>query len=349
MVAVAGPDRAPALAQAHAAVHDAPMIGRLLALCGWLAWQAGAPFRATPLRRHHARVVVVLAVLLAVLATIPLIAPQLAPQPRDTVVQEIFDGVASSTGTWIRLRGRAFPLAESPTGEAGSYALLVDEANPLRAIAVRADAPVTDAPQAVGVEAFSGRLAEATVTAPEELPIEATVAGTPPRVVPDRIVELDPVATPERTVLWPLSVLPALLAVLLLIGARVGYPIFRASKTIDVLAAPLGLGERLPAAYGGVVGPSTRELADPGAALLLVRRGPKGNLLTAQPLADDGGLPPGPVTIGGSWTAGRIGEVHTVNETVPALIIRSELVNATFLFARTAERDRVAALVAIDR
>jgi hypothetical protein len=38
-----------------------------------------------------------------------------------------------------------------------------------------------------------------------------------------------------------------------------------------------------------------------------------------------------------------------VSETVPALIIRSELVNATFLFARTAERDRVAALVAVDR
>ena len=325
------------------------MIGRLLALCGWLAWQAGRPFRATPMRRHHARAVTVVAVLLAVLAAVPLIAPQLAPQPRDTAVQEIFDGVVSSAGTWIRLRGRAFPLADSPTGAVGSYALLVDEANPLRAIAVQADAPFADGPTAARVEAFSGRLAEASVTPPEELPIEATVAGTPPRVVPDRIVELDPVATPERTVLWPLSVLPALLAVLLLIGARVGYPIFRATKVIDVLAAPLGLGERLPAAFGGRVGPSTRELADPGAALLLVRRGPKGNLLTAQPLADDDSLPPGPVTIGGSWTAGRIGEVHTVSETVPALIIRSELVNATFLFARTAERDRVAALVAVDR
>jgi hypothetical protein len=328
-------------------VHDAPMIGRLLALCGWLAWQVGRPFRATPMRRHHARAVGVVAVLLAILSAVPLIAPQLAPQPRDTVVQEIFDGVVSSTGTWIRLRGRAFPLADSPTGAVGSYALLVDEVNPLRAIAVRTDGP--DAPEAAGVEAFSGRLAEAAVTAPEELPIEATVAGTPPRVVPDRIVELDPVATAERTVLWPLSILPALLAVLLLIGARVGYPIFRATKVIDVLAAPLGLGERLPAAFGGRVGPSTRELADPGAALLLVRRGPKGNLLTAQPLADDESLPPGPVTIGGSWTAGRIGEVHTVSETVPALIIRSELVNAVFLFARTAERDRVAALVTVDR
>jgi hypothetical protein len=77
--------------------------------------------------------------------------------------------------------------------------------------------------------------------------------------------------------------------------------------------------------------------------------GPKGNLLTAQPLPDDGGVAPPPVTIGGGWTSGRIGDVHAVRETVPALIIRSELVDATFLFARTAERDRVAALIAIDR
>ncbi len=55
------------------------------------------------------------------------------------------------------------------------------------------------------------------------------------------------------------------------------------------------------------------------------------------------------MTIGGSWTTGRLGYVYTVSETVPALVLRSELVDATFLFARTAERDRVAALVTIER
>jgi hypothetical protein len=55
------------------------------------------------------------------------------------------------------------------------------------------------------------------------------------------------------------------------------------------------------------------------------------------------------VTIGGGWTVGRVGDVHALTETVPALIIRSELVDATFLFARTAERDRVAALVSVER
>ena len=130
---------------------------------------------------------------------------------------------------------------------------------------------------------------------------------------------------------------------------RVGYPIFRPSSEVDVVSAPLGPGERVPAAYGGRIGGTRADLADPGGALLLVRRGPKGNILTAQPLADDGGVAPQPVTIGGGWTSGRVGHVFARNETVPALRIRSEQVDATFLFAKTSERDRIAALVAVDR
>jgi hypothetical protein len=265
-------------------------------------------------------------------------------------VQEIRDGVVAEPDTWVRLSGRLFALAESPTGQDGNFALLVDEANTLRAIVVQSAGPFEAvAPSAVEAQTVSGRLRALGTSVEEELPIEATVAGTPPTVVPDRVLELDPEATAERVVWWPLSILPLLLGAILLIGARIGYPIFRRSSVVDVLAAPLGPGERLPAAYGGQVGPNERPLADPGAALLLVRRGPRGNLLTAQPLPEDGGLAPAPVTIGGSWTAGRIGDVYTVRETVPALVVRSELVNATFLFARTAERDRVAALVAVDR
>jgi hypothetical protein len=41
--------------------------------------------------------------------------------------------------------------------------------------------------------------------------------------------------------------------------------------------------------------------------------------------------------------------VHTVTESVPALTIKSDEVDATFLFANVRERDRVAALVAVAR
>jgi hypothetical protein len=101
--------------------------------------------------------------------------------------------------------------------------------------------------------------------------------------------------------------------------------------------------------WAGRLGPHTRELADPGAVLFVVRPGPKGNVLTAQPLPDEGGPAPAPVTIGGDWTSGRIGEVHTIRETVPAVILRAEGVDAICLFPKRGERDRVAALVATDR
>lgn len=327
------------------------MIGRLLATCGWLAWQVGRALGRGPLRQTRRAIVLAVAAMLVILAALPLVVPQLDPQPVDVAVQDIFDGEMAAPGTWVRLRGRLYRLTKPPTAESGSYGLLVDAERALRAIVVRSTSgplPRLD-PAEVGVQAVTGRLAAQAVSVVEELPIEATEAGTPPRVVPDRVVVLDAVAKPERMTWWPLSIPPALLAAMLAVGSRTGYPLFRSASVIDVLTAPLGVGERLPAVYGGRVGPNVRDLADPGAVLLLVRRGPKGNLLTAQPLPDDGGLAPAPVTIGGGWTAGRIGEVHTLRETVPALVIRSELVDATFLFARSAERDRVAALVTVER
>ena len=321
------------------------MTGRFLATCGWLAGTIGRPFRALPAGRLRNAPVVFLAALLAVAAAVPIVIPMLDPQPEDVVAQQIFDGATTHPDGWIRLRGRIVPLESSPTGEAGRYALLVDADNPLRAVVVRSDTRFDEAPAAQ----LTGVLGPATVVVEEDLPIEATVAGTPPMIVSDRIVTLDAVPKPERQVWWPLAIPPAILAILILVGVRTGYPVFRPTTEIDVLVSPLALGERVPTAYGGRIGSDVRPLSDPGGALLLVRRGPNGSLLTAQALAEDGGVAPAPVSIGGSWSSGRVGAVHTLTETVPALEVRSELVDATFLFARNSERDRVAAMIAVDR
>jgi hypothetical protein len=321
------------------------MIGRILAIFGWLAWQIGRPFGATPLRRLRSAPVVLIAVLLLGLAAAPIVVPLLDPQPEDVAVQQIFDGTTTHPQGWIRLRGRLVPLRQSPTGGRGDYGLLIDADNPLRAVVVEGRRRL----DAAGPTVLTGFLTDGAVEVEEQLPVEATMAGTPPRVVPSAVVTIDPVPKPERAIPWPLAIPPAILALIILAGVRAGYPIFRPTTEIDVLASPLGVGERVPSAYGGRIGPNERPLTDPGGALLLVRRGPNGSLLTAQPLSDEGGVAPAPVTIGGSWTSGRVGAVHTVTETVPALEVRSELVNATFLFARNAERDRVAALVAVDR
>lgn len=326
-----------------------PVVGRFLAVCGWLAWQVRRPFgRRLASSRFAAAPAVVLGVVLLIAAAVPLVLPQFDPQPEDATVQQLFDHTVAEPAGWIRLRGRLVPLETSPTGEAGEAALLVDATEPLRAVVIRGDGSVEPSDSAM----VTGHVVPAAVDtelAVADLPIEATVAGTPPRVVPDAIVTLDAVPKPVRQVWWPLAILPAVLGLLLLVGARAGYPVFRRTDEVAVLVAPLALGERVPAAFGGRIGPVTRSLADPGGVLLLLRRGPNGDLLTAQPLPDDGSVAPAPVTIGGGWTSGRIGEVHAVSETVPALVLRSELVDATLLFARSSERDRVAARVTLER
>jgi hypothetical protein len=320
----------------------AHMLGRALGVCGWLAWQVRRPFRRGSALRRAAPYV--LAGLLIVAAAAPLVIPMLDAQPQNVTVQDIIDRAVTEPNGWVRLRGEVVPLETSPTGEPGSYGLLVDASDTLQAIVLRAD----DRPEPAESTIVTGHV-ETAIALVEEVPFEATVFGTPPTVVIDRIVAADPVAKAERTTWWPLSILPLLLAVLLVVGAWVGYPIFRPTLEVDVLSTPLGPGERLPAAWGGTLGPNERDLGDPGAALLVVRPGPKGNVLTAQPLPDDEGPAPPPVQIGGGWTAGRVGYVHTASESVPALVIRTESIAATFLFARTGERDRVAALVAVER
>lgn len=320
-------------------------MGRLLAVCGWVAWQTRRPFDGTRLGRASRLLAPALAVLLLAVAALPIVLPLLEPQPEDVTVQRIFDGAVDHPDAWVRLRGRITPLQDSPTGRPGAFALLVDAANPLRAIVVESP----DRLEARETATVTGTLAQQGAIVEEDLPIEATVAGTPPRIVPDRVVVLDEVPAPVRSVPWPLALPPIILAAALVIGSRVGYPIFRPASHVDVLASPLSPGERIPSAYGGRIGPNRADLADPAGVLLLVRRGTQGNLLTAQPLTEGGGPSPAPVTIGGSWTSGAVGTVHTVRETVDALHVRSELVDAIFLFARMGERDRVASLVAVER
>lgn len=321
------------------------MVGRVLAIGGWMAWQLSRRLASLPgigprVARYGATGV---AGVLLVVALLPFVIPLFDPQPQAVTVQAVLDGRAHQPGAWLRLAGNVVALDTTPTGAEGSFAILADRINPLRSIVLEGDVGSVLGQQAN----VTGHLEEAIVVIDtDDLPIEATVAGTPPTIVNDRILRLDAAPKPERVALWPLAIPPLLVSALVLLGGRAGYPVFRESFEVDVLVGPLGPGERVPAAYGGTLGDHVARLDDPGSALLLVRRGPKGNVLTAQPLTEQG-PPPAAVAIGGGWTSGRVGYVHTVTETVPALTVRSEGVDATFMFASVGERDRVAALIAV--
>jgi hypothetical protein len=300
---------------------------------------------ATPLARLGTdRVVLAVSVLLVIVALAFPVVAFLQPQPQDVTVEEIMAGGVEHPDGWVRLRGRVVPLADSPTGEPGDHGLLVDEANPLRAIVVRAE----DSPAAEASTAVTGHVAPANVIVAEDLPIEATVAGTPPRIVGNTVVDLDAEPLPPRSVFWPLVFGLLSLAGVIALGRQSGYPIFRPSREIDVLVRPLQPGERVPAAVAGRLGQHRFDLEEPSEALLLAGHGERGSVLTVQ-LLPSGSRPPPPVSVGNGWTRGRIGYVHTISETVPALHVRSEIADAILLFARVGERDRAAALISLDR
>jgi hypothetical protein len=327
------------------------VIGRVLAVCGWLAWQVQRPIVRGPVRRFGGRRLVAgLAAIVAVLALAPLVVGLAQDQPQDASVDALFDHAVTHPDGWVRLHGRTVSLAVDPTTLADTtteYGVLVDADETLRAVVIGMSNRVPEAE----LTTVTGHVVPATVAEPDvqaELPIEATVFAHPPEIVTDAIVMLDASAFPERVVWWPLTLVLGVLAAVLAIGAWAGYPVFRSAREVDVLARPLGPGERIPAAVGGRVGDRRIELADPAEALLLAGRGAHGPVLTIQ-LMPTGGPAPQPVSIGGGWTAARVGYLHVLGETVPALEVRAEHADATLLFARRSERDRAAAMVATER
>ncbi len=228
-------------------------MGRLLAVCGWVAWQTRRISGGTRPSRASTMLAPGLAVVLVVLAAIPVLLPFFEAQPEDVQVQQIFDGTVEHPDGWVRLQRPHLPVAgiahRARTASTDSSSTRRTPCGPWSSRARRRLEPQDSA-------SVTGTLQARGVSVEEELPIEATVAGTPPRIVPDRVLTLDATPVPPRSVPWPLAIVPILLAAILFIGARVGYPIFRPAVDIDVLANPLSPGERIPSAYGGRIGPN---------------------------------------------------------------------------------------------
>ena len=332
-------------------MDHARVIGRILAACGWLAWRVERVVRIGPLRRlPRGRVGLGAALVIGVVGLVPLVLGLAQRQPQDVTVEEIFGHAVTEPDGWVRLRGLTVPLDENPTSTAEStakYGVLVDAANELDAVVLQAAETVAEAESTI----LTGHLLPATVlqaSVEEQLPLEATVFGAPPTVVPDAIVVVDATPFPERVVLWLVTLGLALVAIVLALGALVGYPVFRPAREIDVLARPLGPGERIPAAVGGRIGDHQVDLADPVEALLLAGHGPRGPVLTVQIIPSHGPAPR-PVSIGGGWTRAQVGYLHVIGETVAALAVEAEQADAVLLFARRSERDRAAAMVATAR
>jgi hypothetical protein len=317
---------------------------RVLLIFGFVASIVERALRFLPgrfLPGHRTWIVVGL---LVVAAMIPIIASFGGSYPQEINVSEILAGKVSRADQWVRVPGRIEALSDVESQIEGSFYLVHDAKDPSLSLLLRSDTRLERLP-----DVPTGHLEVVAVELPGYASATDPTAGTKRRVIPDRLLALDLTPTPSRaSIAWPLVLLLLLLAGILFVGNRFGYPLYEETREVDVLARPLAPGERLPVVIGGRVGDQRVPLHNPVEGLLLVSAGARGPELAVQLLLGGGGQHAAPVPVG-EWTAGTVGYVHTLREHVAALALQAEQIDAILMFATIAERDRAAGRVSIRR
>lgn len=326
----------------RSSVHDARVLVRLAVACGWVVHLLRRAFGWLRVIPPTAAVVALMVVLVA-LSAVPIVIAARERQPQEVTVEDVLADQVTDAEGWIRLRGAVEEVAVESTLE-GMYALLHDRDDSTLAILLRSDAPIDD-----DLTAVTGHLVPFGVALAGYEPVtEPAEAPGAPRVVGDRLMELDAEPYAERSIAWGLVILPLVLVGLLGIGLRTGYPVFRVAREVDVLAQPMAPGERVPLIVSGRLAEHRISFDEPTEALLLVARSPQGGILTVQLLPSDGGYI-APVAIGPGWTRGTVGYVYTVREEVPALAVEAEETDVILMFGSITERNKAAASVALER
>lgn len=321
---------------------DGPMPTRVLLIFGFLASIVERGLGVVPGRILRGRRTWIVVGLLVAASTIPIFASFGGSHPQDVNVSEILAGKVSRPDGWVRVPGTIEPLPDIPSELEGTFYLLHDAKDPSLSMVLRADSRLERFP-----DVPTGHLEIAAVQVPGYASATDPAAGGQQRVIPDRLLALDTTLAPRASIAWPLVLLPLLLAAILFVGNRFGYPLYEETREVDVLARPLAPGERLPVVVAGRVGEHRVPLHDPAEGLLLVSAGARGPELAVQLLLG-AGRHSAPVPVG-DWTTGTVGYVHTLREHVAALALQAEQIDAILMFASIAERDRAAGRVSIRR
>ncbi|MDQ2935123.1 MAG: hypothetical protein M3R49_09155 [Chloroflexota bacterium] len=318
------------------------MPARVLLIFGLLASIVERGLGFIPGRILRGRRTWIVVGLLIAAATIPIVASVNGVHPQEVTVGEILAGRVSQPDGWVRVPGTIESLHGIPSQIEGSFYLLHDAKDPSLSIVLRSDTRLQRLP-----EVPTGHLEIAGVQVPGYASATDPAAGSQRRVIPGQLLAIDAIPAPPASIAWPLVLLPLLLAGILFVGNRFGYPLYEETREIDVLATPLAPGERLPVVVAGRVGEHRLPLRDPVEGLLLVSAGSRGPELAVQLLLG-AGRHVAPVAVG-DWTAGTVGYVHTMREHVAAIALQAEQIDAILMFASIAERDRAAGRVSIRR
>jgi hypothetical protein len=239
------------------------------------------------------------------------------PRPTDLSFDDVRTGSIPAMTTWVRLEGdlRAYPNSDS-------LYELHDLADPSRYIIV-----ISDTPLSLGRQVMTGHISSDA----------GSTTGNIGSLEPD--IPAVPKQNEPFVIIW----LPAGIAVLILLGRRLGYPVVRRERPKLLHAPPLAPGERLQATRSGRIGSDEVPSADAVSCEVDVRRGDDAHELV---LTDDPTAAP---------TAERRVHVIPLRRSVPivrlkvcrvsgcdgGVLIHAQSADLVLVFRDRAERDRL--------
>ena len=238
----------------------------------------------------------------------------LTPTPMPISFADLREGHYASRESWLRLEGDLEPSDVTTQGYI-AY-VLRDSADPSQAVTILAPSPLPTGHTQVTGQPLGGVRAPGT--------FEALYADVPPE--------------PARSDPWLLVALPTLVALVLILGERAGYPVMRAESPARASGAtPLGAGETIAAEWNGQIGNEEVPSASARPCTVAVTGDEEVAMLV---LTDVGGVRQVPVrraTPKASGRACRIGGCR------PGLEVHATGSDIVFEFDSVADRDRLAA------
>ena len=259
----------------------------------------------------RARLVMVALVLVSVLT---LLAISLITTPSETTFEDLEAGRFRGLG-WLRLEG---DLRDAGRDNAGRYVYtLHDPANESVAVTVYAPGPLP-----TGITQVTGR-----ARTDERLP------GSFDTFYADAVTE------PARNDPWLLISVPALVALFLAVGARVGYPVVRRtdrSAKARISQSSLAPGETLAARWSGRLAGEERDLDDPEACTVAVAG--DADVATVTVVHERGQR----TLIVGRSSPKPLGRICRVRGCTPHLEIHAPSGDVILEFETAADRDRLA-------
>jgi hypothetical protein len=238
----------------------------------------------------------------------------LTPTPMDISFADLRAGNYAARTSWLRLEGDLEPSDVTSQGYIGY--VLRDEADPSQAVTILSPTPLPTGHTDVTGSPLGGVRAPGT--------FEAFYAQFP--------------TEPPRNDPWLLVALPTLIALVLLLGERVGYPVMRRESAARASSATaLGAEETISAEWNGRIGGEEVPSAAARPCTVAVTRNDEIAMLS---VTDSGGVRQVPVRRATPKASGRACRIRGCR---PGLEVHATGSDIVFEFDSVGDRDRLAA------